>query len=110
MTMVVRPSMSDPRHFCTRRFALWISRVRSGFVEIDRGILVDGTGDREALALATGELAPAVTDIGIIACGHLLDELIGVRDLGSLTHLLEVAPSTPKAMFSKTEALKRMGS
>ena len=32
---------------------------RSGFVEDeDRGILIDGTGDREALALATGELAP----------------------------------------------------
>ena len=78
------------------------SRMRIG------GILIDGTGYREALALATGELTPTVTDIGVIACRHIIDELIGVRDFGSLKHLLEVAPSTPKAMFSKTEALKRM--
>ncbi len=83
---------------------------RSGFVEDeDRGILVDGTGDREALALATGELTPTVPDIGIVASRHLIDELIGVRDLGSLTHLLEGSTLDTEGDILKDRSIEEDG-
>ena len=85
-------------------------QCRSGFVEDEnRGILVDGTGDREALALTPGELTPAVPDIGVIACRHLIDELIGVRDLGGLTHLLEGSTLDTEGDILKDRSIEEDG-
>ena len=62
---------------------------RSGFVEDEyRRILEDGAGYGDALALAAGETAAAVADIGVIAFfgGH--DEVVGIGYAGGLLHLL----------------------
>ena len=62
---------------------------RGGLVEDEqRGILEDGAGDADALALAAGELAAAVADVRVVALfgGH--DEVVGVGDARRLLHFL----------------------
>ena len=60
----------------------------SRFVENhDGGILEDGAGDAEALALPAAELAATVADDGLIAFFGLHDEVVGIGDAGSLFHL-----------------------
>jgi hypothetical protein len=58
----------------------------------DRRILEHGSGNREALALPTGEQDTSITDEGIEAAGQGVNETQGV---GSLGHPFELAPIGP---------------
>ena len=54
-----------------------------GFVEEQDGrVLQKGAGDRDPLALATGEAAAVFTDFGVVAEGLLEDEFVGVGVAG----------------------------
>ena len=56
-----------------------MSTLRGRFVENkDARIAHDGTRNRDALLLATGELATLFADAGVVAVGPGDDELVGV--------------------------------
>ena len=60
----------------------------SGLVEDKNvGVLEDGTGDADALALSAGEFAAAVTHVGVVAVLTLHDEVVGVGNFGCFDDL-----------------------
>ena len=61
----------------------------SGLVEDQHGRIFEyGTGNRDPLALPTGEFLAAFADDGVVAFGKLHDEIMGFGDFGSFFDLL----------------------
>src|SRR3990167_9700112 len=59
-------------------------KPRSRLVEHEEGSIPNhGAGDGDPLALAAGERHAPLTDHGVVAFRHLLDELVSQGDLGS---------------------------
>ena len=64
--------------------------LAGGFVEDeDRGFAKDGTGDAEALSLATGELAAHFAQYGVVAARFFRDKFVGKGALGGVFYVLE---------------------
>jgi len=62
---------------------------RSGLVEDqDRGVLEDGPGDGDPLALPAGELRSRLADDRIVPLGKLHDEVVGMGGPGGSDDLL----------------------
>ncbi len=53
-----------------------------------RGVGEDGSGDREALALASGELDAALADDGVVGLGKAFGKLVDARDAAGVEELL----------------------
>ena len=52
------------------------------------GVLQNGPGDGDALALTAGKLAAALADLGFVAVRQLQDEVMGIGRLGRRHHFL----------------------
>lgn len=64
------------------RFGLAVE-CGGGLVEQeDGGVLEEGAGDRDPLALAAGEAAAILADLGFVTLGLLKDEIMGVGGAG----------------------------
>ena len=62
--------------------------VGIGFVEDNHGrVFVQRAGKTDTLALTAGEGAPADTDLGVVAIGHVLDHFMHAGELGGLDDL-----------------------
>lgn len=63
----------------------------------DFGMFQQGTGDAEALLLTTADIGATLFDTGVVALGHLLDELVNLCYLAGTTALVQrgvgVAPA-----------------
>ena len=80
MTNVVRPAPQVPQAVLDQRLALAVE-ARGRLVEDqDRRVGEDRARDRDALALAAGELDAALADHRVVALLELRDELVAVRD------------------------------
>src|SRR5436309_3435575 len=66
----------DDRGFCPQ-----INRARGLVKDENRGVLQEGAGDRDALALPAREAHAALTNLALVAPGQAEDELVGVRRL-----------------------------
>ena len=59
-----------------------------GFVQQqDRRVDQQGAGDGQALALAAGEALATFAKVGLVAVGHLQDEVVGVGNTRGGFHL-----------------------
>ena len=58
----------------------------------DGGVLQKSSGDRDALAFATGELRSILPDGGVVALRQTADELSAVGGFGGSTHLIVGGP------------------
>lgn len=68
-----------------------------GFIEDENtGIMKDGAGDRDALALTAGQINSAFTDPGFVTLGKLFDELMGVGDFGGSDDLIAIVAHLSK--------------
>ena len=66
-----------------------VNGARGVVEDEDRRVHEEGAGDRDPLALTTGEGVAAFSDHGVVALRQVLDELVGVgRPGGSLDLLL----------------------
>ena len=54
----------------------------------DGGVLEDGAGDRDALALAARETGPALADRRVVPLGQRPDEVVGLGGAGRRDHLV----------------------
>ena len=54
------------------------------------GVQQHGSGDRKALALATGQIDAALAHPSLIALGELADELVGIGDFSGLFDRVEI--------------------
>jgi hypothetical protein len=76
-----------PERVLDQRFALGIERTGGLVEDQDRRVLQDRARDRDALALAAGELDAALPDQGVVALGQELDELGRVGEPRGAAHL-----------------------
>lgn len=70
-------------------FALGIKGRGSLVENKDRGIAEEGTGDADALALATRKVEATVADGGVVAVGERLDKVVGKSGTRGGTDLVE---------------------
>ena len=84
-----RPSRHQrPERVLNERFALGVERARGLVEDQNRRVLQDRARDRDALALAAGELDAALTHERVVAVRQRLDELRGVRERRGAADLL----------------------
>lgn len=74
--------------FLHERFGVRIDRRGCLIEHDDRRIREHGTGDREQLALTLREIRSVFLDDRVVAIGQKLDEMIGLRELGSQADVL----------------------
>jgi len=72
----------------------------------DAGIAQDGARDRQPLALTAGKVGAALADGGIVALGHVRDELVYLRRPGRRVYLLVGRVLTSKADVFANGAVK----
>jgi hypothetical protein len=59
--------------------ALGVERAGGLVEQQDRGVLQEGAGDGDALALAARQARPGLADDGVVALGQVQDEIVGGR-------------------------------
>ncbi len=82
ITNEVRPSHQGRQGRLDQAFALAVEVAGRLVEDEDRRVGQDGPGDRQPLPLAAAEPDPSLADEGVVAVGQVLDELVGVGDLG----------------------------
>lgn len=104
-----RFSLHQPlKRFLDQIFVLRIAEGRRLVQHNDRRIFDDGAGNRDALALAAGEMDPFRADHGVIAVRQFADEIVALLPLlRPRTTSSSVAAGLPMRMLSRMLCLKR---
>ena len=68
---------------------LHVDRAGRVVEDEDRRVGQQGAGDRDPLALASGQVVAALADDGVVAIGQVVDELVGVGRSCGRHHVVE---------------------
>ena len=110
MTNVVRFFMTSSSAASTPGFGRGIERAGRLIENQDRRILQQRARNRQALALAARQRAPALAHFGFKSVGIVFDEIECLRPRGGRAHLFVVASGLPMRRFSAIERLNSKAS